>query len=91
MAARMVDEREYGRLLHLKNTVEALADAMAGLDTGEVFCCMTCGEAQALADVLSAGGRPEVATFVLEQHAMGDEEPNDDHHDIYLKEWNPNA
>lgn len=91
MEHRMVDEREYGQLLHLKNTVEELADAMAGLDTGEVFCCMTCTEAQSLADVLTAGGHPETAAFVLEQHAMSDREEDDAHHEIYLKEWNPNA
>lgn len=77
------------RFLH--SEVGALAEAMKGLDTGEVFGCMTCTEAQALADVLTAGGHPDAAAHVIDQHAMNDDDEDDQHHDIYLKEWNPNA
>lgn len=88
---KSVDRETYNKLAFLHSEVGALAEAMHGLDTGEVFCCMTCTEAQALADVLTAGGHPEVAEFVISQHAMSDREGDDLHHDIYLKEWDPNA
>jgi Cu/Zn superoxide dismutase len=87
----VVQRVQHQNLMFLRNEVGALAHAMLGIDTGEVFCCMTCTEADALADVLSAGGHPDAAAWVLNQHAMSDREFDDLHHDIYLKEWDTNA
>jgi hypothetical protein len=85
----VVRRTQHEALVFLHSEVALLAEKMHGLDTGEVFSKMTCSEAQALADVLAAGGHPEVGEFVVSQHAMGDVDSDDTHHDIYLKEWNP--
>lgn len=72
-------------LLFLWNEVQLAGEAMRGIDTGEVFCCMTCNEAQWLADIFAAAGDQETHDHIISEHARGDDDPEDTHHDLYVK------
>lgn len=54
-----------------------LGDSMTAGDAGPHF---TCGEAQAIADVLDAAGHTEAAAAWLDGHAGGDNDPEDMHY-----------
>lgn len=45
---------------------------------------LTCPEAMAFADMLTAYGRSASADALIEAHAWSDEDPEDEHHDRYL-------
>ncbi|WP_156914040.1 hypothetical protein [Brevibacterium album] len=49
-----------------------------------LFSGLTCTEAESLAEVFRALGADAVARHVIEAHAAGDNEPDDQHHDLFL-------
>jgi len=67
--------------------VDHLVEIAKGWDglAGEVFTNMQCVEAEAVAGVLRAAGAEESAVRVIELHAEGDYEEEDQHHDLYLE------
>lgn len=72
-------------LLFLWNEVHRAGRDMRRIDPGEVFGGMTCNEAQSLADVFAAAGDQETHDFIIDSHSRSDDDPEDDHHDLYLK------
>lgn len=58
--------------------------------TGDLDFCydvgksMTCGEAEAIANVLRAFGYADEAETFITGHAYGDEDETDSHHEMYL-------
>lgn len=78
----VLERKVYERLVFLQSEVGAMADALLVCDSGDVFCRMTCGEAQSIADVFSAAGRDDAAAFILDQHSLSDTDEDDDHHHL---------
>lgn len=65
----------------VSNAIKHLADVFGdSMTAGDVGPHMTCGEAEALADVLRAAGHDAAADAWLEGHASGDDE-GDLHYD----------
>lgn len=60
-----------------------MADALGGIDTGEVYSNMSCVEIEAVAGVLRAAGCDLEADFIIKEHSLADEE-GDEHF-----EWAP--
>lgn len=80
--SRLTDTEDAFR--ELTRRVDHLADVLHQLDTGGTFETMTCGEIEALADVLRCTGRTEVVDFIIGQHAEGDDE-GDQHYEDRAK------
>jgi hypothetical protein len=78
-------------LLFLHNEVQQAADVVTTIHPSEVFGGLTCGEAQALADVFAAAGRTDAHDFIINEHGRGDDDPEDDHHNLYLEARNDNT
>ena len=74
-----------GMYVNLIDKIDVLADAVCGMDTGEVWSKFTCEEIEALAEVLIAGFQDYAAVFIISEHAYGDVDEEDQHHDIYLE------
>lgn len=74
-----------GDLLFLWNEVHRAGEDMRRIDPGSVFGSMTCSEVQSLADVFAAAGDQKTHDFIMESHAYGDDDPDDEHHDRYLE------
>lgn len=61
-------------LTFLLNEVLSAADKVMDMQPAdEVWCGMTCTEAEALACIFAAAGRHDVYRFIIEQHAQRDE------------------
>jgi hypothetical protein len=45
---------------------------------------LTCAEFQPIADLLALAGHPELAIDLIVNHAHGDDDEGDQHHDVYL-------
>jgi len=58
--------------------IDAMAERLAGIDTGEVFSSFTCGEIESVAQVLRVAGHDDTADFIIREHALGDDE-GDEH------------
>lgn len=80
MKARSAQE-----LVSLWNEVHLAGDRMRGIDPGQVFGSMTCAEAQSLADVFAAAGDMETHDHIMESHAWGDDDPEDEHYAKYVE------
>lgn len=52
-------------------------------------CRMTCREAEAFAFALRDCGRATQADELMEQHARGDDDPEDEHYDAEIQEEDP--
>lgn len=72
-------------LLFLWNEVQLAGDVMRTIDPGQVFGSMTCNEAQWLANIFAAAGDEKTHDFIMESHAWGDDDPEDEHHAKYLE------
>jgi hypothetical protein len=72
-------------LLFLWNEVQLAGDVMRTIDPGQVFGSMTCSEAQWLADIFAAAGDNTTHDFIMESHAWGDDDEDDEHHAKYLE------
>lgn len=55
------------------------------MEQEEIFASLTCAEVQPIIDLLESVGADEVATAVEYAHARGDDDDENEHHDIYLK------
>ncbi|QWY82824.1 hypothetical protein PP641_gp084 [Arthrobacter phage SilentRX] len=74
------------RLVMLWNEVEHAAPIVHGMAPADpVWGGMTCTEAEAVAGIFGAAGKPEIEEFILEQHALGDDDPEDEHHEKFLE------
>jgi hypothetical protein len=82
--SRLKDTEAALRSLTIK--VDWLADTCAEMCDGSVFRTMACREVEALADVLRATGRNDVADAVIADHADYDQ-PGDDHYAEGEKVW----
>jgi hypothetical protein len=68
-------------LLHLWNEVQLAAPVVHGMAPADsVWGGMTCTEAETLAGIFAAAGRQDVHDFIIEQHAEGDDDPEDLHY-----------
>lgn len=67
--------------------VDHLTEIAQGWDglAGEIFTNMQCVEVNALAAVFRAAGAEETAGRIIELHAEGDYEEDDQHHTLYLE------
>lgn len=72
-------------LLFLWNEVQLAGDVMRTIDPGQVFGSMTCSEAQWLANIFAAAGDQKTHDFIMESHAWGDDDEDDEHHAKYLE------
>lgn len=72
-------------LVFLWNEVHLTGEIMRGIDPGQVFGSMTCSEAQSLADIFAAAGDQKTHDHIMESHAWGDDDPDDEHHARYLE------
>jgi hypothetical protein len=72
-------------LLFLWNEVHLTGDTIRGIDPGHVFGGMTCNEAQSLADIFAAAGDQKTHDHIMESHAHGDDDEEDEHHAQYLE------
>lgn len=50
----------------------------------EPWTAFNCSEVEAIVGVIHAAGRPELASIIIELHAHGDDDPDDEHHDMYV-------
>ncbi|QWY81380.1 hypothetical protein SEA_RIZWANA_83 [Arthrobacter phage Rizwana] len=66
------------QVINLWDVVQSAAPIMKGIDNGGTWGSFACREIEALADVFHAADRPDVADFILSEHAESDEE-GDDH------------
>lgn len=73
--------RPYDDLLFLWNEMQAAADVVVTIAPSTVWGGLTCTEAEALADIFTAAGRQDAHDFIIEQHAEGDDDCEDLHHD----------
>lgn len=80
----VVSREELVRLRHVENLITLASPIVQGMVPSDVFGGMTCTEAQALANIFSAGRQPETAEFIMGQHALGDDDPEDTHHAEFL-------
>lgn len=46
-------------------------------------CGLTCSEAEAIASVLRQADKPELADRLIREHGSGDDDAEDEHHDLY--------
>lgn len=67
----------------LHQAVCHIAATLRGVDTGEVWCNLTCREIESIADVLREGGHEDEADFLIREHGVADEDPEDMHHEFY--------
>jgi len=70
-------------LLFLHNEVRLAGELFRQIDPGEVFGAMTCAEATAAADIFRAAGDTDTAEHIIFSHGIRDQDPEDQHHDIY--------
>jgi len=68
-----------GELAKVANAIDAMAQCLAQVDTGDTWGGFTCAEIEAIADVLRVGGHDDVATFIVSEHARDDED-GDEHY-----------
>lgn len=68
-----------GESLSLTDAVAVMAERMAAMDTDDVWLHFTCGEIEAVADVLRAAGHDDVAAFIVSEHAIHDDVDDDFH------------
>lgn len=73
-------------LTRLGDALHTLAVTMPHTD--DAAASLTCDEAESIAMVLGASGYPLQAAEFIRLHAYGDNEGDDDHHDLY-HEVNP--
>jgi hypothetical protein len=74
--------RPYDDLLFLWNEVALAAPIVHGMaPADDVWGGMTCTEAEAVAGIFAAAGHPEVHDFIIAEHAVGDDDCEDMHHD----------
>lgn len=73
-AANQRDAAHIIRTIELQVAVDVMAQHLGALDMGDVYTGLTCSELDSIADVLRAGGHADVAEFITEQHAEGDED-----------------
>jgi hypothetical protein len=71
-----------GQLDRLLPALSEMATALHGVDTGDAYCKFNCGEIETIIAVLRLGGHESTATFVLHEHAVGDDDPDDEHADL---------
>ena len=69
----------------LLSEVHRAGDVMRTITPGDVFGSMTCNEAQSLADVFAAASDQRTHDFIMESHAHGDDDPDDEHYARYLE------
>lgn len=62
-----------------------MARALHLVDTGDAYCKFNCGEIEPIVAVLRLSGHEQTATFVLHEHAVGDDDPDDAHADLRKK------
>lgn len=85
-AAITAAEQEHTALRALWDAVQAAAPVVHGMAPADpVWGGMTCTEAEAVAGIFGAAGRHDVADFIIEQHGLGDDDPDDTHHETYLE------
>lgn len=72
-------------LVFLWNEVHRAGDDMRRIDPGQVFGGMTCKEVQSLADVFAAAGDMKTHDHIMESHAWGDDDPEDEHYAKYVE------
>lgn len=65
----------------LATALENLAAVMPHID--DAASALTCSEAETIAHVLGAAGYPVQAAEFIRTHAYGDEEGDDEHHDLW--------
>lgn len=71
-------------LLIWNEVVSAVPTVMGMAPADSVWGGMTCTEAEALASIFGAAGHTEVEDFIIGQHALGDDDPEDTHHEQFL-------
>lgn len=76
----MAEGLKHNDLVFLWNEVQLAADKMLHIDNGGTFTTLTCEEAEALACVFAAAGRPDVYDFIIEEHAKDDDSGEVDFH-----------
>lgn len=60
--------------------VEEWVEKAVGMYDCEAWGSFTCSEAEAFAELARSIGRDEVASMIIESHAEGDDDPEDDHY-----------
>jgi len=64
----------------LDDAVDKMAAALKGIDTGGLYCQFTCSEIDAIQLVLALNGNVDEAIFIIHEHAVGDDDPSDEHY-----------
>lgn len=82
MTTSTAETSAQAQLDQLTEALGAMATALHQVDTGDVFCKLNCGEIEPIVAVLRLAGREQAATFVLHEHAVGDDDPDDVHAEL---------
>lgn len=72
---------KHNDLVFLWNEVQLASDVVLAMQPADsVWTGMTCNEAEAVACIFAAAGRPDVYDFIIEQHAKEDNSEEVDFH-----------
>lgn len=72
----------------LWNEVQLAGDIVLTIAPSNVWAGLTCTEAEAIAGIFSAAGRQDVHDFIINEHGLGDDDPEDEHRNIYEEAHN---
>ncbi|MFF2053857.1 hypothetical protein ACFVU2_19790 [Leifsonia sp. NPDC058194] len=82
MTTSTAETSAQAQLDQLAEALGEMATALHRVDTGDVYCKLNCGEIESIVAVLRLAGRGPAATFVLHEHAVGDDDPDDVHAEL---------
>lgn len=70
-------------LQFLWNEVQQAADVVLTIAPSSVWAGLTCSEAETVAGIFTAAGRKDAHDFIINEHGLGDDDPEDMHRYIY--------
>ena len=78
------DTLKAARIVTAVGALIEVADGWDELATS-IFTAMQCSEVEALAEVFTAADREDLALRIVYWHGAGDDDEEDEHHDLYLQ------